>query len=197
MEPVTVNTLPDRELTSTALVTSVVVLAAVTMTFGAMIAVFVFRSEGRVDWGRLTVPSMLWVTTAILLASSFSIERSRRAVQAGEQGLAFRRFSVTFGLGVLFLVGQVIAWFQVLHSGISLKSNSHSWFIFLFAALHGLHIVLGLIGVGLLAYRTHEPVSGRKYQARTRAVALGVSIFWHYLGFLWLVLFALLLFWKR
>ena len=42
-----------------------------------------------------------------------------------------------------------------------------------------------------------EPASGPKYQMTTRAVAFGVSIFWHYLDFLWVVLFTLLLTWRR
>jgi heme/copper-type cytochrome/quinol oxidase subunit 3 len=54
-----------------------------------------------------------------------------------------------------------------------------------------------LAGIGTLAFRTHEYVSGPRYQANTRAMTLGVSIFWHYLDFLWLVLFGFLLFWKR
>lgn len=196
MEPSTVNALPERELNSTALLTVALVLAAVTMTFGALITVFFVRSEGREFWGHLHVPVTLWITTLILLASSVPMERARRAVYEGNRTIAYREFRLNFGMGLLFLLGQVVAWFQVLSSGVSLKNNPHSWFIFLFAAMHGLHILVGLAGVGVLAYRTHEPVSGRKYQARTRAIALGVSIFWHFLGFLWVVLFALLLLWK-
>jgi cytochrome c oxidase subunit 3 len=197
VEPTTINTLPERELSSTALLTVIIVLAAATMTFGAIIAVFIYRSEGRVPWGKLELPATLFFTTAILLVSSATIERAKRAVQHNDQPAAYRFFLITFTLGAVFLAGQITAWFQVLHSGIELSKNQHSWFIFLFVALHGLHIVLGLAGIGTLAFRTHEYVSGPRYQANTRAMTLGVSIFWHYLDFLWLVLFGFLLFWKR
>jgi heme/copper-type cytochrome/quinol oxidase subunit 3 len=91
----------------------------------------------------------------------------------------------------------VAAWFQVLHSGIVLARNPHSWFIFLFSGLHGVHILLGLGGLVSLLFRTRESASGPKYRMKTRAFAKGVSIFWHYLDFLWLVLFTLLLTWRR
>jgi heme/copper-type cytochrome/quinol oxidase subunit 3 len=63
--------------------------------------------------------------------------------------------------------------------------------------LHGIHILIGLAGLGYLLFRTSETVSGPRYQMYTRVVARGVSIYWHYLDFLWVVMFTLLLFWKQ
>jgi heme/copper-type cytochrome/quinol oxidase subunit 3 len=49
----------------------------------------------------------------------------------------------------------------------------------------------------VLWYRTRELASGPKYQMGTRAGARAVGIFWHYMDVMWIVLFALLLFWRR
>jgi cytochrome c oxidase subunit III len=187
----------ERDLTSTALLTAGIVLATVTMTFGAIIAVFIYRSEGQVWWGRLALPSILWATTAILIASSYTLELARGSLSRNYQATASRWLSCTVVLGFAFLVGQVIAWLQVLHSGISLPSNPHSWFVFLFTALHGLHIIIGLTGLVWLLIRTRARASGPRYQAKTKAGAAGVSVFWHYLDALWIVLFTLLLTWRR
>lgn len=187
----------ERELNSLSLVTVVVVLATVTMTFGAMIAVFIVRSEAAVYWGQLRLPPVLWASTAILLASSAVLEAARRELARHKQVRFFQLTCWATGLGVLFLLGQLTAWFQVLHSGVVLARNPHSWFIFLFSGLHGLHILLGLAGLSYLLFRTRTPASGPKYQMTTRAVATGISLFWHYLDFLWLVLFVLLLLWRR
>jgi cytochrome c oxidase subunit 3 len=167
------------------------------MTFGAMIAVFIVRSEGQLFWGHLRLPKILWATTAILLASSALLERARRHLAHDEQEQFFRLAAATTVLGILFLIGQVTAWLQVLHSGIVLAQNAHSWFIFLFSGLHGLHILLGLTGLAYLLVRTYRPAGGPKYRMKTRVVTNGVSMFWHYLDFLWIVLFVLLLSWKR
>jgi heme/copper-type cytochrome/quinol oxidase subunit 3 len=78
-----------------------------------------------------------------------------------------------------------------------LQNNPHSWFIFLFSGLHGLHILLGLGGLAYLLMRTHLPAGGPKYRMKTRVIAHGVSLFWHYLDFLWIVMFVLLLSWRR
>jgi cytochrome c oxidase subunit III len=188
----------QRELNSLALVTVIVVLATVTMTFGAMIAVFVVRSEAPLFWGHIRIPGVLWATTSILLASSFIFEMARRRlVQKNDQRAFFKLTAWTTGLGLLFLIGQITAWFQILRSGVVLARNPHSWFLFLFTGLHGLHIVAGLAGLVYLLVRTRIPASGPKYQMNTRALAKGVSVFWHYLDFLWIVLFVLLLAWRR
>ena len=197
MTPVSAPPARESELTSTSTLTAVVVLATVTMTFGAMIAVFVIRSAAPKYWGHLHLPGVLWATTAVLLLSSATLELARRALARDEQARAFHLIAWTTGLGFAFLGGQLLAWIDVLRSGIVLNRNPHSWFIFLFTGLHAMHIILGLGGIVYLLVRTREMVSGPKYQMKTRVIAHGVSLFWHYLDFLWVILFGLLLIWRR
>jgi cytochrome c oxidase subunit 3 len=187
----------ERELNSTSVLTVTIALATITMTFGALIAVFFIRAEKNMLWGHVQIPSILWATTAILAASSATLEGAQRRLRGDNRAGFFRLTAWTTGLAVLFLAGQLTAWFQILHSGIVLAGNPHAWFIFLFSGLHGLHIVLGLGGLIYLLARTREAASGPKYQMKTRAIAKGVSIFWHYLDFLWVVLFTLLMTWRR
>jgi cytochrome c oxidase subunit 3 len=184
-------------MNSLSTLTAIVVLATVTMTFGAMIAVFVVRSEAPLFWGHLEIPKILWFTTAALLASSVTLEAARKALTRNHTPQAFRLLAGTTALAFFFLFGQAFAWMAVLHSGISLQHNPHSWFIFLFTGLHGLHILLGIAGLLYLLARTRVPASGPKYQMKTRVVMRGVALFWHYLDFLWVVLFGLLLIWHR
>jgi cytochrome c oxidase subunit 3 len=187
----------ERELNSMSVLTVIVALATVTMTFGAMIAVFFIRAEKSLFWGRIQIPGILWVTTTLLLISSVTFEAARHRLLRNDQPAFFRLTAWTTGLAVLFLLGQLTAWFQILHSGVILANNPHSWFIFLFSGLHGAHIALGLAGLIYLLVRTRVPASGPKYQMTTRALANGFAIFWHYIDFVWLVLFVLLLSWRR
>jgi cytochrome c oxidase subunit 3 len=193
----TENLARERELNSMSRLTVIVVLATVTMTFGAMIAVFFVRAEKTMLWGHIRIPPILWATTAVLLASSATFEAARHKLAGNDREGFFRLTAWTTALAAVFLLGQLAAWFQVLASGIVLARNPHSWFIFLFSGLHGLHIVLGLAGLVYLLVRTHEPVSGPRYRMKTRALAKGVGIFWHYLDFVWVVLFMLLVLWRR
>ena len=191
------STTRERELNSLSNITIIVVLSTVTMTFGAMIAVFLVRSGGNLFWGHLQIPGVLYLTTVLLLASSAALENARRNLLVDDQERFFKLTALATVLGVLFLAGQLVAWFQILHSGIVLARNPHSWFIFLFTGLHGLHIMLGLGALVYLLLRTYRPAGGPKYRMKTRVAANGISIFWHYLDFLWILLFVLLLTWRR
>ena len=170
----------QQELNSLSVFTVIVVLATVTMTFGALITVFVMRSQSQQFWGHIHVPRILWGTTALLLASSATFEAARRRLTANDQRAFFRLVAWTTALGFLFLIGQTVAWFQILHTGIVLARNPHSWFVFLFTGLHGLHIVARLGRAVLLALphegtrqRTEVPhAHASRYDGRRRVLAL-------------------------
>lgn len=185
----------ERNLNSLSTITLVVTLTAVTMTFGALIAVFLMRAVRDEAWSHIQLPGILWFSTALLIASSLLFEAARRHLVTGDPEAFHRMTTWTIALGVLFLSSQIAAGIQILHSGVVMNNNPHSWFIFLFSGLHALHIIAGLIGLGVLWKRTRERVSGPKYQMGTRAGARAVGIFWHYMDAMWILLFALLIFW--
>jgi cytochrome c oxidase subunit 3 len=187
----------ERELNSLSTITLAVTLGGVTMTFGALIVVFLLRGLREEFWTQIRLPGILWFSTVVLLASSWLFEKARQELLAGNREKFNRMMIGIMAAGLLFLLSQVAAGFQILRSGIVLTNNPHSWFIFLFGGLHGLHILAGLAGFTVLYYRTRERRSGPRYQMGTRAAARGVGIFWHYMDFMWLVLFGLLLFWRR
>jgi cytochrome c oxidase subunit 3 len=187
----------ERDLNALYVLTVLVVLAIVTMTFGALIFAFIYRSNVSLNWSHIVLPRTLWVTSGILLASSITYEIGRSHLIRNAPQTFFRYTGVTAGLTVLFLLGQLVAWIQILSTGVLLDRNPHPSFIFIFSGLHGTHILVGLAGFIWLLRRTREPASGPKYQMTTRVIANAVGIFWHYLDFLWLVLFTLLLTWRR
>ena len=57
-------------------------------------------------------------------------------------------------LGVVFLIGQFVAWWRILGAGQMMTNTPHSSFFFIFSGLHGVHILVGLAGLGALLVRT-------------------------------------------
>src|SRR5580658_10142744 len=187
----------ERNLSSLYTMGILIGLAIVTLTFTVPVLVFVLRSQVEANWLPIRLPPVLWFSSSVLILSSLTLETARRRLARHDQP-AFHRLAIYAALlGVLFLASQVTAWIQLLAAGVVLARNPHSAFLFFFSGLHGLHILVGLGGLFYLAGRTGPEPHDFKYEMTTRVWANSVSIFWHYLDFLWLALFALLLLWKR
>jgi cytochrome c oxidase subunit 3 len=183
----------ERQLNGLYGVGLIATLAFVTITFAALTLVFLIRSRNNFNWTGIILPPVLWLDTAILVGSSFCYEKGHRTLRAGDQRGFFRWTLYSTILGVVFLFGQMLAWWQILGAGQLMLNNPHSSFFFIFSGLHGAHILVGLAGLGALLYRTREPATGPKWQMNTRVLANAVAIFWHYLDGLWVALFLLLL----
>src|SRR3989440_3224393 len=97
-----------------------VLLAAVVMFFAALTSAFIVRRGLSNDWEHTQLPQVLWLNTAILLASSAVLEFARRALKAGQREGFNRLWTVGSALGVLFLAGQYAAWRHLTTQGIYL-----------------------------------------------------------------------------
>src|SRR3954454_5870336 len=95
-----------------------VLIAASTMVFAAFTSAFVVRRGLSEDWASMPKPSILFVNTAVLLASSVVLDLSRRALKNGNRMRFNWWWSVATGLGILFLLGQAYAWRQLKDAGV-------------------------------------------------------------------------------
>lgn len=165
----------------------IVGLGGVLMFFMALVSAYIVR-KGMPDasWVPLNVPRILWLNTAILVTSSFTLAHSRSLFRADNKDGFRYWWGWTTALGLFFLVGQVLAWRQLVGAGIYLQSNPSSSFFYVFTAAHGLHLVGGVLALLSVAFRpTHRLTRGTATEV--------VSIYWHFMDGLWVFLFLLLL----
>lgn len=163
-------------------------LAVITSFFGLLISAYGMRME-LADWQPVAVPDLLWLNTAMLIASSVAFQWTRWAVGRGNAEGVIAGLALSGLLALAFLAGQVLAWQQLNASGQFLASNAASAFFYLLTGLHGMHLVGGLAVWG----RT----TARIWRARSRLDEVRLSIelcavYWHFLLLVWLVLFAVL-----
>jgi cytochrome c oxidase subunit 3 len=146
------------------------VLAMVAMLFVGFTGAYLVRRTGT-DWSPAPLPEILRWNTAVLLASSVALELGRRGR---------RRFALDAALvlGGLFLAGQLEAWRQLREAGFALGTQAHVSFFYTLSAVHGAHVVSGLVALAV---------------GRSRPIALPFCAhYWHFLGAVWIyVLFVL------
>ena len=171
-------------------------LASILMMFTALSSAYVVRAGSGNDWRPLDVPPFLWVSTALIVASSFVIERARRALTQGSTRTTRTLLFVTLLLGLGFVGSQLLAWRQLVAQGIYLKSSPHSSFFYVMTGMHGLHVLGGLFGLNYLLLSTSSLSTDAAAKARRFKAVDAVTLYWHFMDGLWIYLFLLLFLWR-
>lgn len=168
-----------------------VVVASIAMTFAAFTSALIVRQGGATDWHHLTLPGILYLNTVVLIASSVALEVARRQVRAFMAGRSSRVTNpacwlyITLSLGVLFVVGQYVAWLQLRSQGLYLATNPNSSFFYVLTAMHALHVSGGLGGLIRVIYRLNKSILRKSTLDAT-------SHYWHFMDALWVYLLVLL-----
>lgn len=189
-------------------------LGSICVLFVTMTVVFLLFRHGTVTfdsysgsyvrrWVPIALPlRLLLLNTAVLLLSSFTIEMARRSV-AREMILAPVRsipgialdkeigvpwLGITVALGMLFLGGQWAAWMALEARGFHMFSGVPSPFFFILTGAHAAHLCGGLF---VLLYAGVISLVHRRIEHR-RIVIEVAAWYWHFMGGLWIYIFALL-----
>jgi cytochrome c oxidase subunit III len=168
-----------------------VAIAAIGMTFAALTSALVVRKGGASDWRHFPLPSILYFNTLMLVASSVTLEISRRRVASfmgGRQSGASnpsRWLYITLGFGLVFVAGQYAAWKQLSAQGLYLATNPSSSFFYVLTAAHALHVLGGLGGL----VRVMRKLSSFSLR---RSTLDATSRYWHFMDVLWIYLMLLL-----
>jgi cytochrome c oxidase subunit 3 len=163
-------------------------LAVLSSMFGLFVIGYRLRMA-EPDWVPIADPGLLWFNTALLILSSVFMERTRHAAAKGK--ITAVRNNLTLGglLAIGFLLGQYMAWDQLHAAGYYAALDAAAAFFYLLTALHGLHLLGGLLVWGRAAFKSWQHVE----VARIKLSIELCTTYWHYLLLVWFVFFTLLL----
>ena len=166
-----------------------VFLAVVTVLFSLLVVAYAERMEGA-DWRPLPEPWLLWLNTAVLILSSVALQWARVSVRRGHIDGVRDGLLVGGVCAYAFLAGQLLAWQLLAGLGYFAATNPAIAFFYLITALHGLHLLGGLVVWG---WTTAKVWRGFEVAQVRLSVEL-CAVYWHFLLLVWLILFGLLLF---
>jgi cytochrome c oxidase subunit 3 len=157
------------------------------MFFMAMASAYIYLRANSNRWVPLHLPWIIWVNTALLLLSSGAMEFARRRLALADVAQFRKLWAGATTLGVLFLIGQLVAWRQFVLAGFYVSTNQASSFFYIFTGLHGLHLLGGICALLYVSFRKFE-----KAKVSRTVAAEVASYYWHFMDGLWLFLLALL-----
>ncbi len=166
-----------------------VALAAIGMMFAALTSALYVREGAATDWHHIVLPPILWFNTLALIASSLALELARHRVAAFMRGQESSRsgamlwLNMTMLLGLVFVVGQYLAWLNLRAQGLYLPTNPNSSFFYVFTGVHVIHVLGGLGGLSRVIVKFRSTARPLR-----RSTIDATSYYWHFMGTLWVYL---------
>mgnify|MGYP000874464195 FL=1 len=119
------------------------------------------------------------------------------ALQKNQKGLSIFLQSVTILFALAFMVNKFFEWSAKFHHGILPgsetlleKSNGEILFFglyYIMTGLHGLHVIIGVILIGVMTYFTSKNRITSDNYVRLESAGL----YWHLVDIIWIFLFPL------
>lgn len=168
-------------------------IASLSVLFAACVVGYLivrFRLSHKIALGNIELPSVLWVSTILILLGSLTIELANRFI-AKNNIIRFKQCLIwTDMLTAGFILAQIPGLsmlfkthHQLVDSGIAMYGM-----VFMVILLHGLHVLGGLVPLFVINRRAMS--SG--YTANTAMPVRILAMYWHFLGIVWVILFSML-----
>jgi cytochrome o ubiquinol oxidase subunit 3 len=158
------------------------------LLFASLFATYIVlhnNTNGGLGGDKLFDMPAILVETLILLTSSFTCGLAMVAVRQRNLKLSTFWFGFTFVLGAIFLIMELSEFSQLIGEGNGWERSGFLSAFFTLVGTHGLHILLGLLWLGIMGWKLIK----RGFTAGTiRRLAL-FSMFWHFLDIIWIFIF--------
>ncbi len=168
-----------------------VAMASIIMMFAGLTSAYIVKSN-QANWEEVRIAPAFWISTAVILASSITIQLALRAFKQREKPRYRALIMVTGILGLIFLVLQYFGFTWMWNNGVRFQGSGAGQFLYIIAGLHGLHVIGGIVALLITIIRAY---TGRIQ--RYNSVPLEIlSTYWHFVDVLWIYLFLFLVIMK-
>jgi cytochrome c oxidase subunit III len=124
--------------------------------------------------------------TICLLSSSITIHFASRCLEHGKRGAFLGLWLLTIVLGGLFLFGTGLEWHELIYKhGLTISTNLFGTTYYSLVGLHGSHVIIGLIMLTLVLLFALAGRVGPEQSARVGVL----SMYWHFVDAVWVVVF--------
>lgn len=164
-------------------------VVSIVMLFASMTSAYlVRRAEG--NWLEYTIPSVFTYSTVVLILSSITMHWAYLSAKK-DRFISLRiAISITFALGMAFLVMQFEGWKDLVSQNVYFVGNPAGSFMYVFTGLHAIHLISGLI---VLVFALKSAFQMQVHAKSLEQMQISAT-YWHFLDVLWLYLFVFLIY---
>jgi cytochrome c oxidase subunit 3/cytochrome o ubiquinol oxidase subunit 3 len=131
----------------------------------------------------LRVPVFL---TICLLSSSLTIHVALKLLREGKLRFFALWWLLTVALGAVFLAGTFREWYHLIFDrGLTIQTNLFGTTYYSLVGLHAFHVTVGLLALTTVLLFTLRGYVARRHAARVEVL----SMYWHFVDAVWVVVF--------
>ncbi len=131
--------------------------------------------------------NMLWINTLVLILVTYFFDKIRRDFNNNITSNIKKNLIIVGALSYLFLILQLILWYQLMIDGNYVSTNTYFSSFYFFTALHGIHLLGGLFFWGKVTSKVFK-LEERDYKKEERSIT-ALSVYWLFLFIVWFVFF--------
>ena len=152
------------------------------MTFGGLCAAYIVTATNKaVEWNPFDLPIQVWISTALILISSFVYHQGKVALDRYDQPAARKWLTSTAALGAAFISSQLLAWFELSKQGLYFSGNPYAGFFYILTGVHAVHVLGGIIALGSVVIGSWNGILNDDQWARVRSLGQVVGWYWHFM----------------
>jgi cytochrome c oxidase subunit 3/cytochrome o ubiquinol oxidase subunit 3 len=124
--------------------------------------------------------------TICLLSSSLTIHLAAKELENDHRKTFLILWAITILLGALFLFGTALEWHRLIFErGLTISTNLFGTTYYSLVGLHATHVTLGLVMLTLVLLFGLADRVGTEQSARIATI----SLYWHFVDAVWIVVF--------
>jgi cytochrome c oxidase subunit III len=163
-------------------------IASIIMMFAGFTSGYIVK-RSQAKWVTFDLPVIFWYSTTVIIVSSITLFLALNAFKQREMQKYRTLVIATLGLGVLFIILQVLGFKQLWGQGITLTGNVSYSFLYIIVGVHALHVIGGIIALLLLFLKAFN----NKVRNYDIVPVEMTSTYWHFVDFLWIYLLIFLM----
>ncbi|WP_181305924.1 cytochrome c oxidase subunit 3 [Rufibacter sp. XAAS-G3-1] len=168
----------------------ILLIVSIVMMFAAFTSAYIVRREEG-NWLEFDLPWILLLNTVVLVLSSIFMQWAY--VSAKRDNLKNLKIALVLTIlaGTAFLIGQWQGWGELVRNNVFFggsTANPSGSFLYVLTGVHAFHLVTGLIFLIIVV------ISALSYKVHSRNLTRIelCTIYWHFLGALWIYLYVFL-----
>jgi len=165
-----------------------VAIGAILMMFAGLTSAYIVK-RNQANWVSFELPVAFWYSTIAIVLSSITLFFAARSFKQRRIPNYRRLMFATIALGILFIVLQLVGFYQLGLRGITLTGNVSGSFLCVIVGIHAVHVLGGLIALLVLFIQAYR--SNIKSYNSTPVEVIGT--YWHFVDVLWIYLLIFLL----